>query len=382
MNCINHTPLPLKNIVKQEGNFFFGYNDNKAFDESGRYHLLHRTDFWDRLPAPGDTAGLGFSDVESGEYHEFAHTSSFNFQQGSMLEWLGNAENTAVYNTFSDGADRGVIHIIKNDRKRLTDRAFADVSPDGKLALSINFSRIYDFRKVCGYPNIPDRYACEPAPANDGIFLVDLSNGNSRQILSYEQLYEIFNKNRPLEKIVVNHINFSPDSKRFIFLLRTFPSEANGNCWQTAVGTADINGEKICKLSDYGYTSHYDWKNAKEILMHTERGGERNLFLVKDLSGEYSPLSEKYFKKDVHCRYSPDRCFVLTDGYEDNDSFRHLGLYNVEKDLLTPLVSVFSDPRAKGDIRCDLHGRWSPDGKMISFDSTHEGKRGVYLLSV
>ena len=30
------------------------------------------------------------------------------------------------------------------------------------------------------------------------------------------------------------------------------------------------------------------------------------------------------------------------------------------------------------DMRCDLHARFNEDGTKVSFDSTHEEKRGVY----
>jgi len=33
------------------------------------------------------------------------------------------------------------------------------------------------------------------------------------------------------------------------------------------------------------------------------------------------------------------------------------------------------------DIRCDLHIRWSPSGRLLSFDSTHTGRRTVVLLT-
>jgi hypothetical protein len=30
------------------------------------------------------------------------------------------------------------------------------------------------------------------------------------------------------------------------------------------------------------------------------------------------------------------------------------------------------------DLRCDLHPRWMPGGLSVTFDSIHEGHRGVY----
>lgn len=36
----------------------------------------------------------------------------------------------------------------------------------------------------------------------------------------------------------------------------------------------------------------------------------------------------------------------------------------------------------RGEIRCDLHPRWSRDERMVSFDSIHEGSRQVYVMDV
>ena len=58
------------------------------------------------------------------------------------------------------------------------------------------------------------------------------------------------------------------------------------------------------------------------------------------------------------------------------------GVRSVYKyDLLTneptKLFSVYSEPVSDTDIRCDLHARFSPDGKKISYDTTENKRREI-----
>ena len=39
-------------------------------------------------------------------------------------------------------------------------------------------------------------------------------------------------------------------------------------------------------------------------------------------------------------------------------------------------------PNVITDVRCDLHPRWNRKGNAITFDSTHEGFRGIYRVEL
>ena len=41
-----------------------------------------------------------------------------------------------------------------------------------------------------------------------------------------------------------------------------------------------------------------------------------------------------------------------------------------------------SEPVFTGDVRCDLHPRWSADGRQVSIDSVAGGDRQIVLIDV
>jgi len=49
-----------------------------------------------------------------------------------------------------------------------------------------------------------------------------------------------------------------------------------------------------------------------------------------------------------------------------------------------PLGTFFVPEIYRGGLywRCDLHPRWRPDGKLLGFNSLHEGTRQVYVIDV
>ncbi len=97
-------------------------------------------------------------------------------------------------------------------------------------------------------------------------------------------------------------------------------------------------------------------------------------------------VGEELFDSDGHCSFRPgDGRWMLTDGYpRPGNETRSLILYDRGTETRFELGS-FQSPLAEqhpGDIRCDLHPRWDASGQMISFDSIHEGFRGVYLADL
>jgi Tol biopolymer transport system component len=85
---------------------------------------------------------------------------------------------------------------------------------------------------------------------------------------------------------------------------------------------------------------------------------------------------------DGHCTYSPDKRWILTDTYPDSKRMITLMLYRPEDGKLVKLGRFYHPKVEELEFRCDLHPRWSRDGKTISIDSLHSGQRQIYVLDV
>jgi hypothetical protein len=382
MNPIENQSVPMVRLTEGAGHFFFGYYDVAAFDAGGKRHLYHRVGFMDRQPRADDIAELGLIDIETKVRTVIGSTTAWNFQQGSMLQWNPTApDREVIYNFRSDGICRAAILDLPTGKTRRLDRPVAALDPKGRYALSLNFARLFDFRPGYGYPGLTDPNARAEAPDDDGVFRIDLADGQSRLLLSLADIRRLLRDTESVVregKLVVNHLTFNPDGSRFVLLARSFPEP--GKAWGTVAITANADGSDVYVLNPYRMTSHYHWRDNSHLLAYALHAAGTQLYLLRDYSQECDMISDAFFKADGHCSYSPDRSRILYDSYAV-ENYRHLYLYDVARGTGRKLASLYSVPNADTSIRCDLHPRWSPDGARVSFDSTHESQRHIYGIS-
>lgn len=372
-------------ITDGQDNYFFGYYDVQPWNKEGNLHLCHKVKFWERMPEKGEIAEIGVIDINNeNKYTKLAETTAWNFQQGSLLRWNPAAPNDEIiYNINENGQYKGVIMNIKTGEKRFTDYPLANVDSSGNYGLGINFSRLYDFRPGYGYSEIEDPYYNVNHPKDDGIFLVDLKTGKSKLVLSTDDLWNLTKDTLDSdEKVLVNHINFNEDGSRFVCLFRNFPE--NGGRWKTAVITANRDGSDPYVLRDFDIASHYFWKDKENLIIYANHYDGVQLYMWKDKTHQANLIGKDFFKgEDGHCSFSPDKKYVLYDCYWNADGYRPLNLYDIEEDKGITLGLYYSHPELEPeDIRCDLHSRWNRNGKAITFDSIHEGRRGIYYMDL
>jgi hypothetical protein len=234
-----------------------------------------------------------------------------------------------------------------------------------------------------GYVGVQDEWHDHPHPPEDGIRRMDVRTGEHDLILSLDAVAD-FRLLSSMEgaKHWFNHVQINTDGSRFAFLHR-WHGPNTGRKWHTRLLTAAFDGSGLRCVADHEKVSHYDWRDREHILAWARQHavGER-YFLFNERSGHREVVGEGVLTCDGHCSWSPDRRWILTDTYPDGDDVRTLLLYRPEDGRRVEVGRFHSPPELTGPIRCDLHPRWSRDGRQVCIDSAHEESRQMYVINV
>jgi hypothetical protein len=374
----------IKRLSTEGEHYFFGYYDLPAWDQAGRRHLAHKVSFTNKIPEAHDIAEVGFFEGETQVFRQIGETCAWNFQQGAMLQWLPKSEDLMIFNTRQGSQFQAVIYDSDGQQAAELPAPIANVDPLGRFALSINFPLLLAFRPGYGYAGLPDPFSKQAQPEEDGIFRIDFDSKQKSLILSLKALGELCRPYFGTDKILVNHLNLNPSGTRLIALVRNFPKQPNTSLKTIAV-TVNADGSQPYILWDGGVSSHYHWKTDTILSMVIkDTQGRITVAEFTDRTPHYTLLDPSFFLDDGHLSYSPDLKHLLYDSYPI-DSNRDLYLYNLEKKEGQCLETVLSAPIDNSialETRCDLHPRWHPNGQSISFDSIHQGYRGIYSLDL
>jgi hypothetical protein len=373
--------LPIQITDNNKEHFFASYYGINSFDKTERYVTVLETNIKFKLPDENEPATLGLVDLKTKEFIPLTQTHSWNFQQGCMAHWLGTSpDSLIIFNDFREGKFISVILNVHTKKEiRTIPYPISAVSPDGKEALSINFSRLRLMRPDYGYGGggqDPEKEI--PFPSDDGLFLIDIETGRSELIVSYEQIKDLVPQIKEGNIAWFNHTLFSRKGSKIFFLSRQWDDKA----WITTSFTVNKDGTNLQRcFPDNWAGSHFDWLNDDELMVTANWEGKQYAHVLFTIGKEnYKRIGKGILDYDGHGTFSPDQKWMVTDTYP-GAGLREQKIYlmNMKTQAVLSLGRFVEPEEFSGYWRCDIHCRWSPKGDMIGFNSTCTGSRQVYI---
>ena len=369
--------------------YFFGYYDKSPWDITDRYMLcLRANDTWSDV-SPKEKADILLIDTSLPEdsdnrIKKIAETNSWNVQQACMLQWLGpDYSSRVLFNDYREGRYVSVILDLATKSEKVIFAPVYTVSADGKTALTLDFSRLYNLRPGYGYHNIPEATKNVALPDTTAAWKIDLESGKVEDLLKYTDFASFKPRPEMLESNSVhkiNHLMLSPNGKRCMVLYRWFVGQRK---YTRLVTFNAVDGSDMYILSDDDMVSHCFWKDDEHILaFENKKNGGPGYYLMKDKTQEYIHCWPQ-LNNDGHPSYSPDGSLIVTDTYPDRARVAEIKLMDGTDETkadVKVIARVFAPFRYDNDTRCDLHPRWNHSGDKICFDSVFEGHRGLYVV--
>lgn len=376
--------VPMRAITSGPGYHWFGYYDKLQFDPTSRYVLAMAVDFEHRPPRPDEEVRIGVIDLQAGDaWRTIGATSAWCWQQGCMLQWLPGSASEVIWNERAGDHYTARILDIETGASRTIPAPVYALAPDGRSAIAPDFRRLGEMRPGYGYEGLADPCRGQLAPEDSGIHRVDLQTGATRQLISVAQAAAVPYPHADLSaaKHYFNHLLFSPDGSRFIFLHRW---RIGGGGLRTRMFTAAADGSDLHVVDDYGAMSHFIWRDPETILAWSWQPSYQDAFyLYRDRSDQVEVIGKEKMTLNGHCTYLRDRDWILNDCYpRAGTRIQELYLYHVPSGARVELGGFHAPAAYRDESRCDLHPRSDPSGRLVTIDSAHAGGRQLYLLDL
>ncbi|WP_308597083.1 hypothetical protein [uncultured Parabacteroides sp.] len=409
---------------------WFGYYNYDPLNYNQTKMLGHRTKNDACLITKDMIVEVGYYDIPNGEWHMFGKSDSFNWPQGTMLQWIpgvGN-ENKAIYNLSKEGNHIARIHDIVTGEDRDISWAIYSLTPDGKKSITIDMERAH-WTRGYHYESVVKKELDVPVLKNDGIFEINLEQNTRKLLIPIESIIQL--KYEPCfenAKHWIEHIMISPKGKRFCFLHR-FSSIDNVLKYTTRLIISDIDGRNLQVIDgDEKYNwSHFGWDGDDAFSIYTYeqkrninvieqsvspikesgiRGVLRKLIsdivppsikkeirIIKDGQKQYYQyyifqkekfsLFEIYKKRvfdiDGHQSYTADGIYMITDTYPDCNQYQRLIVYNKQKHKALILAYIYAALHKKPGS-CDLHPKLCKNNNYLVVDTAYDGKHHMILF--
>ena len=378
---------------------YFGYigqSRTVPWSADGRYVLALQVPFQDRLPGAGDAADVCVIDTRSGyAVRVVGRTLGWNPQQGTMFYWNPEHPETQFFFNDRDPATGKIFTVlfdisarggwggrVREYRFEDTPVANGGVAQNGGYFTALNYARMARLRPVTGYRDAWDWTKGVGAPADDGVFRVDVGTGRKTLVVSFAQMKNALRgtvENLDGRHFFVNHtLNNRNNDLIYFFCRADFEQQVNGPR-VNAVFTVRPDGSALTRHEIF-IGGHPEWGWGPEII--GSRDGRQVVYdtarreVVRPLGGQ-----GVFEEPEGDISLSPDGSWFVNGRREGEHHYYTFLDMRTGRVIRSP--PVFLSTWNSGPLRLDPAPAWNRTSDAIVVPGiAPDGTRQMFLVEL
>ena len=353
-----------KDYKAKNSNIFFGYHDKiNLIGNKILFHENIKENFY-----------VGY--FNNNKKIKLKKTQLCSWQLGSQLQWID--KNNIIFNGYQKNYPRSIIYNIKkNSLVRTFGYLVFNLCNQKRKFVSLNFKKIFIYRKGYGY-DLKNFVNNEDA-LKDDLKVIDIKSGKILNSISKIALGKLINNSE--NNYYFNHATFSPSGKFLaFFLVKNIGNERKINFIQ--FNLRNNNFKLIKKIKKI---SHYCWIDDDRILYTSLKSKNFCNYKIFNFKKNMEKNINFGINQDGHPMANPvNKNLILTDTYPNKFGYQKLLVFHLKKNKILWETDLKYSTNFLLDKRCDLHPKWSEDGKKIVVDYAIKSRRIIrvydYLL--
>jgi len=387
--------IEVRQITQGPEHHFFGYIghvQNIPWNRSQRYILTLRVGLIDRAPTAEDVAEILLLDAEDDfRPRKVAETRAWNPQQGSMMYWNPDRPDTQFFFNDRDPETNRIFCVLFDveENRRVREYRFEDtpignggVRQNGGAFLGINYGRMARLRPVTGYAEAYDWNVDDLAPANDGVFHVDVESGEKRLLASFAQMRDLLKEDHPRIAEVglfINHTLWNREGDRIFFFVRG-DFDNRGDRVNIPL-TMRADGSELREQAVF-IGGHPEWESDATMIGHVD---ERLVLYDSEAMEVVGPLgdAETFPDPENDVALSPDGGWIV-QGLEDGAKTAYT-VFRRADGAWARTGWYDQGDFSEGDLRIDPAPKWNRTSDAFLFSSLGSkapATRQLYLATV
>lgn len=382
--------VEIEQITYSPNHHFFGYIGHVKtipWNASGRYIVALEVGFHDHMPEPTEAARVILIDTkQDNKIIPVDETRAWNFQQGTMFYWNPEEPETQFFFNDRDTSNNHIFTVLYDieKRKRIKEYRYENtpvgnsgVAQNGGYFLAINYGRLARLRPVTGYPGAYDWTVGEKAPADDGVFLINVKTGEKRLVVSFDRLANFLKPDYPAAaeyQLFINHTLWNRKDDLIYFFVRagylTREKNVNTPCTIRPDGTG--------LTSHIRYGGHPEWIENNQII--GSHGDDQIIYSIpeKKIVGKIG--NPKILPKTGgDTALSPDGNWIAVSWKDEGKSYYVIFRRSDMAYIHTP--GFDRGGRLEGELRVDPAPRWNrTSDALLVPGSADDGTRQLFII--